>query len=146
MSEILKHAEKTIDGFKEKANHNKDESLTCFILILISSLSAPLFITLGSGTFLTKILPSILSVLAGGLTSWLQLRKPQKLWSMYRGSQRMIEDNVLRYKYHVGEYKNCGDPDSLLAEKIAEICLAAHTEWVSVIPNPEHISVKNENG
>jgi len=142
MPESIDYAEKIAKAFKEKADHNKNESLACFSLILIASLSAPLFITLGEGDIWGKAIPSILSVVAAGLTSWLQLRKPQKLWSMYRGSQRMIEDHITKYKFKIGDYKAHNEPDSLLAEKVAEIALNAHNEWISVIPSPESISLK----
>lgn len=142
MSESLEYAEKIVNAFKDKAKHNKKESLMCFTLILISSLSAPLFITLGKGDFFAKIIPSILSVIAAGLTSWLQLRKPQKLWSMYRGSQRLIEDHITKYKFKIGDYKAHEMPESLLAEKVAEIALNTHYEWTTVIPTPETISLK----
>lgn len=137
-------AVKISKGFKSKADHNKTESLLCFTLILVTSLSAPLFITLGEGWLLGKAVPSALSVVAAGLTSWLQLRKPQKLWSMYRGAQRLIEDHITRYNFNIGDYKTHSEPDSLLAEKIAEIALNAHNEWVSVIPTPETFSLKGE--
>ena len=142
MAESLEFSERIAKAFKEKADHNKNESLTCFALILIASLSAPLFITLGKGDLLAKIIPSILSVLAAGLTSWLQLRKPQKLWSMYRGSQRLIEDHITKYKFKIGDYKVHETPESLLAEKVAEIALNAHYEWTTVIPTPETLSLK----
>ena len=142
MPESIDYAENIAKAFKDKADHNKNESLTCFSLILIASLSAPLFITLGEGDIWGKAIPSILSVVAAGLTSWLQLRKPQKLWSMYRGSQRMIEDHITKYKFKIGDYKAHNEPDSLLAEKVAEIALNAHNEWISVIPSPESISLK----
>jgi hypothetical protein len=138
----IEYAEKIAKGFRAKADHNKNESLTCFTLILFASLSAPLFITLGVGNFWAKAVPSILSVIAAGLTSWLQLRKPQKLWSMYRGAQRTIEDQITKYNFKIGDYKTNAEPDSLLAEKIAEIALSAHNEWTTVIPSPETLSLK----
>ncbi|RKS14949.1 DUF4231 domain-containing protein [Flavobacterium sp. 120] len=144
MSESLEYAEKTLKGFKEKANHNKNESLVSFVIILTSSLLAPLFITLGEGIILSKIIPSILSVIAAGFTSWLQLRKPQKLWSLYRECQRLIEDQVIKYKFKVGEYSENVSADSLLAEKVAEIALNAHYQWTSVVPNPETLNSKEK--
>ena len=105
-------------------------------------MSAPLFITLGQGEWLSKIIPSILSVLSAGLTSWLQLRKPQKLWSMYRTSQRLIEDNIIKCKFKIGDYKTHENPEDLLVERVGEIALNAHNEWVGVIPTPEILSLK----
>jgi len=142
---VLEYAEATRKGFKEKANHNKDESLWSFTAILIASLVAPLFITLGTNEFVGKIIPSILSVIAAGLTSWLQLRKPQKLWAMYRSAQRNIEDQIVKFTYTIGEYKQAESPESLLAEKVAEIALNAHNEWTSVIPSPENLGTKEQS-
>lgn len=138
MSEAHKYAEETRQGFKKKADHNKNESLFCFIAILVCSLTAPLFISFGGDCIWTaKITPSILSVFAAGLTSWIQLRKPQKLWSMYRGSQRVIEDEMTKHQFLVGDYKNAELAESLLAERVAEVAMKAHNEWTAVVPSPE---------
>jgi hypothetical protein len=140
--ESLTFAQTTCTGFKVKADHNKNESLWSLILILTSSLCAPLFITLAEGIFWSKAVPSILSVFAAGLTSWLQLRKPQKLWSMYRGAQRQIEDQITKFKFKIGDYKESEDPGMLLAERVAEVALNAHNEWTSFVPSPESFVTK----
>lgn len=140
---ILIVCENTIKGFKIKADHNKNESLICFITIVCGTLITPLFITLGSGLILGKIVPSILSVIAAGFTSWLQLRKPQQLWVMYRSAQRILEDQKLKYIYRICEY-DTKEPDKLLAEKIAEVAIGTHNQWVSVVPTPEKLSVVKE--
>ena len=142
MANVLEYANKILAGFTTKAAHNKSESLTCIILILVSSALAPLFITLGSGLVLGKIIPSILSVIAGVFTSWMQLRKPQKLWGMYREAQRLIEDQITRHQFKIGDYNTCEDADKILAEKIAAIALNAHNEWIKVIPAPETLTYK----
>jgi hypothetical protein len=144
--EVRSFAKETRDGFKAKANHNKNESLGLFITILVCSLSAPLFISYGDEIKLwheavpslwAKIVPSVLSVIAAGLTSWIQLRKPQKLWSMYRNAQRLIEDEMTKHQFKAGDYKGYDTPDSLLAERVAGIALKAHNEWTAVVPSPE---------
>jgi len=78
-------------GFREKANHNKLESNTIFFGIICFTLAAPLFVTMGEGGFFGKAVPAVLSVLAAGATSWLQIRKPQRLWSIYRRAQRELD-------------------------------------------------------
>ncbi|WP_050577852.1 SLATT domain-containing protein [Sinorhizobium meliloti] len=80
-------------GMREKANHNKLEAQGCFAAVIGCTLIAPLFVTLGEGPFLAKVVPSVLSVTAAGITSWLQLRKPQKLWVIYRRAQRELEEH-----------------------------------------------------
>lgn len=128
-----------ISGFKSKAKHNKRESMLFFALTMIGSLSAPLFVTLGGDNFLlTKVFPSILSALVAFGTAWLQLRKPQHLWALYRGCQRRLEDNLYRYKFYVGEYSD-DKRDVILAERCAEIAMDAHNEWLPIMPKGENL-------
>jgi hypothetical protein len=131
--------ERKISHFKEKADHNKAEALRCFIGTIACTLSTPLFVTLGSGLWVGKIIPSVLSLLAAAATAWLQLRKPQQLWSLYRTTQRELEDRQVRYRYLVGEFRDVADPDKLLAENVADIALAAHQQWALLVPTPERI-------
>jgi hypothetical protein len=144
MSEAKGFAEIARVSFEKKANHNKNESLLCFILVLVSSLSAPLFITLGKTELISKVIPSVLSVVAAGLTSWLQLRKPQRLWGIYRNAQRRIELEQARYKFNIEDYKQSSDPESLLVERVSTITMATHSEWTEVIPAPEGVSRPSE--
>jgi hypothetical protein len=124
-------------SFEKKANHNKMEALLCFTLILVSSLSAPLFINIGKNDLLSKIIPSILSVIAAGLTSWIQLRKPQRLWGIYRGAQRRVEFEITKHEFGIGDYKENAEADALLAERVGGISMTTHSEWTEVIPTSE---------
>jgi hypothetical protein len=126
-------------GFKDKADHNKRESLASFWLVILATAATPLFVTLGAGFYTGKLIPSILSLSATVGTAWLQLRRPQQLWGLYRGCQREIEDQQTKYRFGVGEYESAEHPDKLLAEHVAAIALAAHHSWMAVIPSPEHL-------
>jgi hypothetical protein len=136
----LKLARDTIAGFKAKADHNKSESLACFLLVVVSSLASPLFVTLGDGLVWGKIIPSILSLTAAGSTAWLQLRKPQVLWSLYRDCQRRIEDHVYRFEYRLMEYAT-EHPlrDQQLADTVRKVAWDAHERWLPLVPTPEAI-------
>ena len=133
----LEFCKSTIKGFKSKSDHNKDEALRCFLVVMIFTLLAPLFITLGEGFWWGKVVPSLLSVGAAFSTAWLQLRKPQQLWSLYRSCQRELEDQLTKYEYGLGEYKDNEEADSILASKVAEIAMKAHEKWLPIVPNPE---------
>jgi hypothetical protein len=135
----VEFCERKISHFKQKADHNKAEALRCFIVTIACTLSTPIFVTLGSGLWVGKIIPSVLSLLAAAATAWLQLRKPQQLWSLYRTTQRELEDRQVRHRYHVGEFRDVADPDKLLAEKVADIALAAHQQWALLVPTPEKV-------
>lgn len=145
MSSAKIFAEKAKNEFTVKADHNKRESLLCIIMILVCSLIAPLFITLGEGVILAKAVPSVLSVLSAGFTSWLQLRKPQKLWSMYRNTQRLIENEIAKHEFAIGDYSHNEKSDSLLVERVSFITLNTHNEWINLVPAPETMPITQSN-
>jgi hypothetical protein len=127
-----------INEFKRKADHNKNESLRCFVLVIASTLAAPLFVTLGPEWISGKLIPSILSLLAAGATAWLQLRKPQQLWSLYRTAERQLEDHKNRFEYNLTPYSEGQAPDKLLASNVADIVIGVHYKWIPLIPSPDH--------
>lgn len=144
--------QRTIDGLKRKSDHNKREALWTFIAVIVTTLSTPMFVTLGSGVFWGKVVPSVLSLAAAGCTAWLQQRKPQQLWAMYRTAQRELEDHLTRHRFALAPYEEAGAPDKMLAERVAEIALGLHYQWVPLVPNPDglrslqHPSTPAQNG
>ena len=130
----------TIASFKKKADHNKNESLICFIVVVACSLISPLFVTLGDGVLLGKIIPSVLSLSAAGSTAWLQLRKPQNLWTLYRDCQRRIEDHLYKYDHRLAEYEASDvERSKLLADIVRTVAWDAHQRWLPLVPTPEAI-------
>jgi hypothetical protein len=132
-------AARTRRGIAGKANHNKTEAMGCLVISLGSTLLAPLFITLGEGVFWGKAIPATLAAVATFCTAWLQLRKPQQLWSLYRGAQREIEDEETKHEFKIADYSDATDPDKLLAERVANIALTLHQKWAPLVPNPENL-------
>ncbi|WP_116896499.1 DUF4231 domain-containing protein, partial [Pseudomonas syringae] len=106
------------------------------------SLLAPIFVSLGGEDFIfSKVVPSVLSVVVAFGTAWLQLRKPQHLWALYRGCQRKLEDNFAKYKFKFDEYNIPeNDAGKILAQRCAEIAMEAHNEWLPIMPKGENIS------
>lgn len=131
-------------GMREKANHNKHEAQWCFAIIIVCTLIAPLFVTLATDVFWAKIVPSSLSVLAGGLTSWLQLRKPQRLWVLYRRAQRELEEQKANYDFNDGEFEDCPDRDKLLSRKVTQVARWVHDSWEGLVPEPEMLANSNK--
>jgi hypothetical protein len=131
------YCSKTIAGFKAKANHNKTESQFTFAVVVLASLISPALVTLGVGYFWGKVLPACLSLGAAAATSWLQLRKPQRLWTLYRECQRRLEDQLIRHRYHLSPYNKDESRDQMLAAETAEIAMEAHQKWVGLVPNSD---------
>jgi hypothetical protein len=129
----------TIQGFSKKANHNKHEAQICFMIVVVCTGIVPLLIALGEGFWVGKVAPATLSTSAAIATAWLQLRKPQQLWALYRGSQRELEDQETRFKFRIGEYGSYPEPEKLLAERVASIALDAHYQWIPMVPSPDKL-------
>lgn len=132
-------------GMREKANHNKNESQICFTTIILCTLIAPLFVTLGTGIFWSKLVPSLLSVTAGGLTTWLQLRKPQRLWTLYRGAQRELEAHKANYDFKDADFADALNPDQLLARKVTHVARRVHDAWETLVPEPDVFTGERKN-
>jgi SMODS and SLOG-associating 2TM effector domain 1 len=129
-----------IRAFEKKADHNKQESLRCFVVIIASTLAAPVFVMLGSEWILGKLVPSCLSLLAAAATAWLQLRKPQQLWAMYRDAQRKLEDHKNRFHYKLPPYSEQQFPETFLAAQVADVALEVHYKWMPLVPSPDHLA------
>ncbi|MBY5503441.1 DUF4231 domain-containing protein [Rhizobium leguminosarum] len=124
-------------GLREKSNSNKVESELMFFCIIGFTLLSPLFVTLADGFWLGKVTPAVLSVLAAAATAWLQLRKPQRLWSLYRRAQRELEREKSYYDFKIGPYADAINPEQLLAGKIADIAFGVHEQWEGLVPEPD---------
>ena len=138
--EPLEYCKQQISHFQTKACHNKREALWCFRLIMIGTLLAPLFVTLGGEVWTAKVIPSFLSVLAAFCTAWVQLRKPHELWSLYRTAQRELESHLVRYTYQIEEYSETESSDKILVKNVSNLSLNIHKKWMPIVPAPDVLS------
>ncbi|MFA0312933.1 hypothetical protein BH581_02000 [Vibrio splendidus] len=124
-----------ITHFKTKSDHNKSESLWCFRFIMLGSIVAPILLTLGETTFVSKVLPSICSGIAAFCTAWLQLRKPQVLWTTYRTAERNLESLTIKHKFRVDDFDGLSDEDAdkMLASKTVDVISKVNADWVTQI-------------
>ena len=139
------YCQEKIDHFREKAAHNKTEALWCFRLIMGSTLLVPLFIALGPDVWSSKVIPSFLSALAAFCTAWIQLRKPQELWTLYRTTQRELEDQLVKHNYLLDDYENSDDANKLLAQNVARLTLQTHQKWMPIVPSPDNLPAKADS-
>lgn len=101
-------------------------------------------VSLADGLWLSKVAPSVLSAIAAFSTAWLQLRKPQELWSLYRGAERVIEAQITHYDFSSGKYKAIEQKvaDQLLVEKISQVKLDTHESWSKKIPSQSDLQLE----
>ncbi|NMD51210.1 DUF4231 domain-containing protein [Shewanella sp. DNRA4] len=139
-----KYAIEQVNHYKKKANHNKFESIWCFKSAMVCSLLCPLFVSLGEGIWLSKVIPSLLSAFAAFSTAWLQLRKPHALWAVYRTAQRKIETSLAHYQFRVGKYSGMSDSikeaDKLLISEVTNFASEAHNTWAKNVPDASSLN------
>ncbi|WP_045386226.1 DUF4231 domain-containing protein [Vibrio rotiferianus] len=149
MSEL--NAEKSVENkirhFRDKADHNKKEALRGFKFVMFSTVAVPLLIAFGAGDIWSKYVPASLSSLGAFVTAWLQLRKPNQLWSLYRTAERNLEYHLELYRFNAGEYKNCNDKEANFIENTNIICLNTNSSWVELVPSEKELSkLKQKKG
>jgi hypothetical protein len=83
----------------------------------------------------SKIIPTIISISVAISATWLQVRKPQQLWALYRTAQRNLEHKLYQYKYKVSHFEKAENSKSIFVEKIIEIRNETHNSWLNLIPN-----------
>ena len=147
----LDYARTTKNGIKKKADKNKKTSTLLFATILLSSVSAPILILSPivdfkipyieisvPSEFLNRYLPAIMSACAAYASCWLQLRKPQERWAIYRTAQREIEFEINKFKYEIDGYASA-DKEKILADQVNKRALQLHYEWMPYVPKAEDI-------
>jgi hypothetical protein len=135
---VLETCENMAKELSLKANHNKKESLWSFELIMTLTLVTPILINISDDWIWGKLLPSICAAIASFLTAWLKLRKPESLWSLYRSSQREIENEIRYYQSDISPYGEA-DSDKTLIKNVTEIFNNTHTGWLKLVPSAERL-------
>ncbi|MGK0254966.1 MAG: hypothetical protein ACI9OE_002482 [Mariniflexile sp.] len=141
---LLEYCQSKINEFEKKAKHNKFESLWSFKIMMVSSLAIPLFVSYGIGDFWNKVFPSVLSLTCAFLTAWIQLRKPQKLWKLYRTSQRELEKELDLYKFKAGKYSESSKADELLISEFTNKSIHINASWAKLVPSSKSEENKTE--
>ena len=95
---------------------------------------------LGEGYWLGKVVPAVLSVLAAAATSWLQFRKPQRLWAIYRRAQRELEREKAAFDFGLAEYADTEAAHKRLAAKVSDIAFRVHEQWEGLVPEPDTLA------
>lgn len=133
-SSALEYAQRVLRGIECKAASNKRLTTVLFLAILVPTTIAPILILADLPPWAAKILPSALSALAAIASGWIQLRKPQERWAIYRTAQREIEFELDQHQFGNGVYADPEARDRLLADAVSRRALQLHFEWLPIAP------------
>ena len=136
---VLEYAERIKEGISNKADSNKTWSTRLFLIVLFATVLSPILILLPVCDWFSKYLPAFLTASAALASGWIQLRKPQERWTLYRTAQREIEFEIDQYNHKIGEYQDERTRNAILSDKVSRRALQLHFEWIPIVPKAEDL-------
>lgn len=139
----LAECESVRESIASKADKNKFRARAAVLIMTGTTASIPVFIGLsGSNFLLGKVIPSILAAVAALAAALVQLERPHERWNLYRKYQRIVEGEIVKFKFAAHPY----DEDNraiLLAQKVADLQLQLHDEWSGLLPSRTELGATN---
>jgi hypothetical protein len=135
---------RTIVSVREKADRNERLARWSTVTIILTSALIPVSLIASSqgATFLLgKLIPSLLAALAATVAGFIQFERPHERWKLYRGYQRSLEVEQLRYQNNVAPY-DVAEPERarLLAGAVGRLQLRLHEDWSGLVPASAQIA------
>jgi hypothetical protein len=139
--------DQAIESVRDKANANSRLARMGTAVITLSSASIPVLIiasTQWEGFVLGKLLPAAMASVSGAMAGWMQFSRPHERWKLYRGYQRALEIERLKYDNDVEPYDDGEWRDRVFVERIAELQLALHDEWGGLVPRSSDLLKRSD--
>lgn len=105
--DVLVACSRAIASVRRKADRNERLARVSTALIILASAAISVAIILSTqddAFFWGKLAPSLLAAVAAVAAGLLQVERPHERWKLYRGYQRRLEVERLRYENGVAPY------------------------------------------
>lgn len=142
------HCDAMIRYARRKADKNKRRSRIATAGLLLTTSTIPVAVILSGRTsdfWVGKVAVAILAAVATVVGTWVRIERPHERWSLYRGYQRRLEAERIRFEHHVQPYDS-DDRDKVFAEFVAERQAELHDEWAGLLPASSEISALGGTG
>lgn len=144
-SAAVTYARKILKSVSTKADENKRLTNLLFFAVLAATVFSPILILLPIPQLWSKIAPAVFTGFAALASGWVQLKRPQERWALYRTAQREIEFEIDQHEFGLGEYTDPQARDSVLAETVSKRALQLHYEWLPMVPQLQELQKTTEN-
>ena len=127
---------RVIEVTRRKADKHERYAKRSTIALIMSTASIPIFLVISTEWWafgLGKVVPTALAALGTVIAGWLQLGAPHDRWKLYRGYQRVLEAERLKYDNRIDPYQG-EDRDVVLVDRLTKAELAMHDEWSGLVP------------
>lgn len=142
------HCDAMILYARRKADKNKRRSRAATSGLLLTTSAIPVAVILSDHTsdfWVGKVVVAVLAAVATVLSTWVRIERPHERWSLYRGYQRRLEAERIRFEHKIGPYEG-ENPDKVLAEFVAGCQAELHDEWAGLLPTSSEISALGGTG
>jgi Protein of unknown function (DUF4231) len=127
---------RVIEVTRRKADKHERLAKRGTLAIIVSTASIPVVLVISTQWFafgLGKLVPAALAALGTVIAGWIQLQAPHDRWKLYRGYQRVLEAERLKYENRIDPYHG-EDRDGVLVDRLTKAELAMHDEWSGLVP------------
>src|SRR5215204_5290291 len=106
--------------YESKANENKSRFQIFQTIIIIASVIIPLINLIESAPFEIRVISSILGGTVTGVTAFIQLKKYQENWLLYRATEENLKKEKYLFLYDAGPYSDAKDDNrkKILVERV----------------------------
>lgn len=142
------HCDAMIHYARRKADKNKRRSRFATTGLLLTTSSIPVAVILSdriSEFWVGKVAVAVLAAVATVVGSWVRIERPHERWSLYRGYQRRLEAERIRYEHTIPPYEG-EERDAAFAEFVAQCQSELHEEWAGLLPTSSEISALGGHG
>jgi hypothetical protein len=109
--------------YETKANENKSRFHIFQTIIVIASVIIPIINLINFAPFEIRIVSSILGGTVTGITAFIQLKKYQENWLLYRATEENLKKEKYLFLYDAGPYSDAKDDNrkKVLVERVESI-------------------------
>jgi hypothetical protein len=106
--------------YETKANENKSRFHIFQTIIIIASVIIPLINLINFAPFEIRVISSILGGTVTGVTAFIQLKKYQENWLLYRATEENLKKEKYLFLYDAGPYSDAKDDNrkKILVERV----------------------------
>ena len=109
--------------YESKANENKSRFHVFQTIIIVASVIIPIVNLINLATFEIRIISSILGGTVVGVTAFIQVKKYQENWLLYRATEENLKKEKYLFLYDAGPYSDAKDDNrkKILVERVESI-------------------------
>ena len=106
--------------YESKANENKSRFHIFQTIIIIASVIIPLINLINFAPFEIRVISSILGGTVTGVTAFIQLKKYQENWLLYRATEENLKKEKYLFLYDAGPYSDTKEDNQkkILVERV----------------------------